>query len=223
MGTLGDVPDVDIEQLVPMVLDESEVDGMIPLEGTSRVSGNVGHLEFNIGEVKIFHWINLVTLDLDSTIMWVHDGVRVLLLNDDGEVEGETLIPDTIWSEVEDLSLVVEMQEWWVLLVGHAVDVHLWFVIAFWIRKLWKFVLVNITNSECPSGLDIGNEIRVVVVQNFNVKIKFDKLVESRATSQDCSSLTDGSFTARVDVDSTTTVVSGPSTEVWTSFSTVLE
>ena len=41
MGTLGDVPDVDIEQLVPMVLDESKVDGMIPLEGTSRVSGNV--------------------------------------------------------------------------------------------------------------------------------------------------------------------------------------
>jgi len=34
---------------------------MIPLEDTSRVSGDVGHLKFNIGEVKIFHWINLVS------------------------------------------------------------------------------------------------------------------------------------------------------------------
>ena len=61
MGTLGDVPDVDIEQLVPMVSDESQVDGVVPLEDTSRVSGDVGHLKFNVSEVKIFHWINLVS------------------------------------------------------------------------------------------------------------------------------------------------------------------
>jgi hypothetical protein len=137
---------------------------MIPLEDTSGVSSDVGHLEFNIGEVKIFHWINLVTGDLDSAIMWVHDGVRILLLYDDGEVERETLIPNTIWSEIKGVGSVVEEQEWWVLLVGHAVDVDLWFIIAFWVRKLWKFVLVDITNSELPGGLDIGNEIRVVVV-----------------------------------------------------------
>jgi hypothetical protein len=132
--------------------------------------------------------------------MWVHDGVRVLLLYDDGEVERETLIPNTIWSEIKGVGSVVEEQEWWVLLVGHAVDVDLWFIIAFWVRKLWKFVLVDITNSELPGGLDIGNEVRVVVVEDLNIKIELDKLIESRATSQDCSSLTDGIFTGSVDV-----------------------
>jgi len=155
--------------------------------------------------------------------MWVHDGVRVLLLNDDGEVEGETLIPNTIWSEINGVSLVVEENEWWVLLVRHAVDVNLWFIVTFWIGQLWKFVLVDITYGELPGGLNIGNEIWVVVVEDLNIKIELDKLIESRATSQDGSGLTDSIFTGGVDVDGTTSIVSCPSSEVWTSFGTVLE
>lgn len=179
MITLGYVPDIDIEQLIPMVLDESQVDWVAPLEDTRRVSGDVRHLKSDIGEVEIFHGINLVTGNLDSAVMWVHNCVRVLLLYDNSEVEGETLIPNTIWSENKGIGLVVEEQEWWVLLVRHAVDIDLWDIVTFWIRKGWQFVLVDVANGELPGSLNISYEIRVVVVEDLDIEIELNKLIES--------------------------------------------
>jgi hypothetical protein len=61
----GDVLDIDIEQLIPILLDEGCVDWLIPHNGGVGVSIDWIHIVFNIGESELCHWINSFSLHCD--------------------------------------------------------------------------------------------------------------------------------------------------------------
>lgn len=61
----------------------------------------------------------------------------MLLLDDYGEVVGETCIPNAVWSESYLPRVVVVAEERWIGLVIHGLDIDYRLIIAFLIVKLW--------------------------------------------------------------------------------------
>jgi len=113
---------------------------MTPEYCALTISIDWSHLEGNISEIEIFFRVNFNTRNFDSAIVGVHDCLRILLFNNDSEVIGLSLIPDTMWVEDKSFRVILICQEWWVLLIWHAVDIKFWLIVSFFILKLWKWI-----------------------------------------------------------------------------------
>jgi hypothetical protein len=189
----GDVLDVDIEQLIPILLDEGQVDWLSPLNGSVGVSVDWIHFVLNIGESELVHWYNCISLHCDLARIRELNDIGVLLLHDDSEVIGLTHYPLALWSKCEGLGDVIVEHEWWVPLFGIQiiVDEDEGLIIVFVIGQRWKLIglcLIDINDVDC---LKIFDEIGETVGENLGVKVQLDQLVESGATSKDGSVLAD--------------------------------
>jgi len=175
----GHILDVNVEQVVPVLLDVVKVDGVAEDNGRLGVSVDLGHGPGDVSEVKVLHWINDISIDLNSAVVWVGHGVGVGLLNSDNEVIVSSLVPNRLWSEDKGLGVVVEEKEWWVLLVGHFAHEHLGDIVTLFILNFWELILVNVADVDSPGSLDLLNEVGVVVSDDFNVEIQLNELVQS--------------------------------------------
>jgi len=122
----------DIEHQVEVFFQPSEVDGMGKLNGTLRRLVNpvdgVSNLLLDFGGEDL----ELVTQDLDGTVVGIQNGIGVLFLHDNCKVENSTLVESVFRMEDERTSNVVEVKETGVLVfLGiHRLKVDLRLVVA---------------------------------------------------------------------------------------------
>ena len=96
--------------------------------------------------------------------------------------------------ERDGVCLIVEEQEWWVLvsLLVHLADVYFRLVIAFRIANFRQFVLVNVIKRYHEGCLWLCNEVRIGVRQDLNVEIHLQESIEGVTRAND--SLLDAYF-----------------------------
>lgn len=97
----SDVLDVNIEESVPVLLDESQVDWVAEDDCASRVPRNWRDLEGDVGELEALEPVWLSSVDFDGTVVRVEHGVRVLFLYNNLEVVRESTVPDAVGPESE--------------------------------------------------------------------------------------------------------------------------
>lgn len=68
---VGNILHVDVEHEIEMLLDESKVDWVRPYNCTSTILSDFVNLVCQISEVEVSQGIDLLTVDLDSTIVGV--------------------------------------------------------------------------------------------------------------------------------------------------------
>jgi hypothetical protein len=76
-------------------------------------------------------WVNDYTTDGNSAVVGIQYRGRVLLLHNDDKVIFVALIPNTMRIKCNGSGIIVVIQERWVFLVRHRIDVHLWNIIVF--------------------------------------------------------------------------------------------
>ena len=96
--------------------------------------------------------------------------------------------------ERDGVCLIVEEQEWWVLvsLLVHLADVDFRLVITLRIANFRQFVLVNVIKRYHEGRLWLCNEVRIGVRQDLNVEIHLQESIEGVTRAND--SLLDAYF-----------------------------
>jgi hypothetical protein len=195
----GSVFDVDIEQVVPVLLDEGQVDWVREYNSTGRISLDWVKRVLDVGVVVVGERVDLVTSDVHSAVVRVQDNVRIGFLDNDAEVVSVSLVPDGVGLEGKRASVIVVTQEWRIQLIGHSSDVDLRVIVAFLIRESWQLVVELVVSGKGPRGFNLSDEIRIVVVHNVHVKVKLEQLVEVGAAADDSPLSANCIFTVRVD------------------------
>jgi len=90
---------VNIKECIPIFLNESQVNWTAENNRAGGVSSNWSHFEGDIGELETLKSIWFSAIDFDFAIVWVLNCVRMLFLDNNFKVVGETGIPNTVWSE----------------------------------------------------------------------------------------------------------------------------
>jgi len=200
---VGSVTPENVEHQVEVILKPSKVDGVSELNRALRtlvnpVDGVVDlHVGGRVSEVE------LVTVNLDCAIVRVHDGVRILLFDDGGEVEDLTLVHSVSRAEDERSRAVVVLEELGVLifLSFHSLEVDFRLVVTIRILYWGKLVGVSIVQVESESSCHLGSEIGMSVGEDINVQVELKKAVKTIAVTNDRALDTDSVFCVSLNTD----------------------
>lgn len=105
---VGHILDINIEHQVEVLLDECKINWVRPDDRRGTVLGDWIDSVSQICEVQISQRINLLTIDLNSTVVRIGVHIRVLLLHDNSKLIGISLIPNRIGSERQGVGDVIE-------------------------------------------------------------------------------------------------------------------
>lgn len=166
-----------VEQVVPVLCHEGQINFVRPNERSISLSIQRSHLEVDVSKIEVVFWIDDITHDLDSAVVRIEHGVRVLLLHDDLEVVGSALVPNTVRGEDQLLGGVLVSKEWWVFLVLHLGNIELWLIVFFLINQLWKLIVEVPSNFQLKTGLNLSLEVWIGVLFDVDAEIQLGELV----------------------------------------------
>lgn len=137
--------------------------------------------------VSGFFSLVLDGFDANGGVERVLDRVRVLLLDDNGEIVGLATINLGVRLESDRVRGIVEEEELGVLviLLIHVANVHFRLIVALRIDDTWKLILEDIVDFNSETSLWLSHEIWVVVRDDFNVEVHLEELVETVARADD--------------------------------------
>lgn len=199
-------------RLTQVLLEPSHVNGASELDGTATLVINVGDVVEDGGSsvlgvtgdvISGFLSLRIELVDANSGVERVLDGVRVLLLDHNGEVVGFASVNLGVRLEGDRIRGIVEEQELGVLvsLLVHVANVDLWNIVALRIGDSWQLVLEYIIDCNLETSLWFCHEIWIVIRHDFNIKIHLKKTVEAITGADDGLLDTDLIISVGLDVD----------------------